>query len=257
MPDFNAKKVSKVKAVDPDASYSVEGTEGGSFAIASSKKDLKALMKSDAAVVYDEKKGKLYLNANGEEKGWGAKKVGGLIAKFKGKPELSADFFDGLSAHGDAVTGGGPRGYQDPRITLVDADDGGGNKGQGDTKDQIASYRETLSDSEEAALLVDFTLEPSKTLKRVIKDGKKEGYVFDRNELAEELEEMDNGGAFTDIELDAAAMQSLFSQGGEQERNSNGGECPCQEEAHDEPWGRCPGMRPMRKWLFGNHNQNG
>ena len=32
------------------------------------------------------------------------------------------------------------------------------------------------------------------------------------------------------------------------------GKCPeqrCQEEAHDEPWGRCPGMRPMRKWLFG------
>ena len=24
-----------------------------------------------------------------------------------------------------------------------------------------------------------------------------------------------------------------------------------EEEAHDEPWGRCPGMRPMRKWLFG------
>ena len=96
MPDFNAKKVSKVKAVDPDASYSVEGTEGGSFAIASSKKDLKALMKSDADVVYDEKKGKLYLNENGTAKGWGAKKIGGLIAKFKGKPELSADFFNGL-----------------------------------------------------------------------------------------------------------------------------------------------------------------
>ena len=98
MPDFNAKKVSKVKAVDPDASYSVEGTEGGSFAIASSKKDLKALMKSDAAVVYDETKGKLYLNANGEEKGWGKKKVGGLIARFKGKPELSADHFEGLES---------------------------------------------------------------------------------------------------------------------------------------------------------------
>ncbi|WP_156097945.1 hypothetical protein [Synechococcus sp. KORDI-100] len=196
MPDFNAKKVSKVKAVDPDASYSVEGTEGGSFAIASSKKDLKALMKSDADVVYDEKKGKLYLNENGTAKGWGAKKIGGLIAKFKGKPELSVDFFDGLSAHGDAVTSGG------------------GNKGQGDTKDQIASYRETLSDSEEAALLVDFTLEPSKTLKRVIKDGKKEGYVFDRDELAEELDEMNKGGAFDDIELDSVAMQSLFSQGG-------------------------------------------
>ena len=208
MAAFTPKKVSKVKAVDPDASYSVEGTEGGSFAIASSKKDLKALMKSDAAVVYDEGKGKLYLNANGEEKGWGAKKVGGLIAKFKGKPELSADFFDGLSAHGDAVTGGG-------------GNKGAGSK-DGDTKDQIASYRETLTESEEAALLVDFTLEPKKALKRVMKDGKKEGYVFDRDELAEELEEMDKGGAFTDIELDAAAMEAMFSQGGEQEHNGGG-----------------------------------
>ena len=205
MPDFNAKKVSKVKGVDPDSSFSIDGLDNGSFAIASSKKELKQLMTSDAAVVYDEKKGKLYLNENGTAKGWGAKKVGGLIAKFKGKPELSADFFDGLSAHGDAVTSGG------------------GNKGQGDTKDQIASYRETLSDSEEAALLVDFTLEPKKALKRVIKDGKKEGYVFDRNELAEELDEMNNGGAFDDIELDAVAMQSLFSRGGEQEQDRDSG----------------------------------
>ena len=99
-----------------DASYSVEGADGGSFAIASSKKELKALTRSDAAVVYYEKKGKLYLNDNGTAKGWGAKKVGGLIAKFKSKPELSAEQFDGLSDHGDAVTGGG-------------------SKGQGDTKD--------------------------------------------------------------------------------------------------------------------------
>ena len=154
MAAFTPKKVSKVKGFDADASYSVEGVDAGSFAIASSKKELKQLMTSDAAVVYDEKKGRLYLNDNGTAKGWGAKKVGGLIAKFKSKPELSADNFDGLSAHSDAVTGGG------------------GNKGQGDTKDQIASYRETLSDSEEAALLVDFTLEPSKALKAVIKDGK-------------------------------------------------------------------------------------
>ena len=53
MAEFNAKKVSKVKAVDPDDSYSVEGADGGSFAIASSKKELKQLMKSDADVVYD------------------------------------------------------------------------------------------------------------------------------------------------------------------------------------------------------------
>ena len=187
-----------------DASYSVEGADGGSFAIASSKKELKALTRSDAAVVYYEKKGKLYLNDNGTAKGWGAKKVGGLIAKFKSKPELSADHFDGLSAHSDAVTGGG-------------------NKGQGDTKDQIASYRETLSDSEEAALLVDFTLEPSKALKAVIKDGKKDGYIFDSDELAEELEEMNKGGSFSDIELDAAAMEAMFSQGGEQEHRGQMG----------------------------------
>ena len=205
MAEFNAKKVSKVKGVDADASYSVEGADGGSFAIASSKKELKALMKSDADVVYDEKKGKLYLNDNGTAKGWGKKKVGGLIAKFKGKPELSADLFDGLSAHSDAVTGGG------------------GNKGQGDTKDQIASYRATLTDSQEADLLVDFTLEPKQALKRVIKDGKKDGYFFDRDELAEELEEMNKGGSFSDIELDAAAMEAMFSQGGKQEQGANEG----------------------------------
>ena len=116
------------------------------------------------------------------------------------EPELSVDFFDGHSAHkDDAVTGSG------------------GSQSKGDTKEQIASYRETLSDSEEAALLVDFTLEPKKALKRVIKDGKKEGYVFDRDELAEELDEMNKGGAFDDIELDSVAMQSLFSQVGKME----------------------------------------
>ena len=198
------KKVSKVKGFDTDASYSVEGVDAGSFAIASNKKELKQLMTSDADVVYDEKKGKLFLNDNGTAKGWGAKKVGGLIAKFKSKPELSADHFDGLSAHSDSVTSGG-------------------SNGQGDTKDQIASYRATLSDSEEAALFVDFTLEPKKALKRVIKDGEKDGYIFDRDELAEALVAMNNGGAFSDIELDAAAMEAMFAQDGKQEQYRKSG----------------------------------
>ena len=34
-------------------------------------------------------------------------------------------------------------------------------------------------------------------------------------------------------------------------KKCSSGTSKCQEEAHDEPWGRCPGMRPMRKWLFG------
>jgi len=205
MLEFNAKKPSKVKTVDSDARYSVEGTDGGSFAIASSKKELKALMKSDAEVVYDESKGKLFLNENGTAKGWGKKKVGGLLATFKGKPELSADHFEGLSAYEDAVTSGG------------------GGKSKGDIKDKIGSYRDTLSDSEEADLLVDFTLEPKKALKRAVKDAKKEGYVFDPDELGDALEEMDKGGAFTDIELDAVAMEALFSQGGEQNQQRKAG----------------------------------
>ena len=44
-----------------------------------------------------------------------------------------------------------------------------------------------MTDSEEAALLVDFTLEPKKALKRVFEDDKNEAYIFDNDELPEEL----------------------------------------------------------------------
>ena len=70
---------------------------------------------------------------------------------------------------------------------------------------------------------MDFTLEPKKALKRAVKDAKKDGYVFDPDELGDALEEMDKAGAFTDIELDAAAMEALFSQGGEQLQGRLGG----------------------------------
>ena len=59
------------------------------------------------------------------------------------------------------------------------------------------------------------------------------------------LNQMDEEEEFDDIELDAVALAAIA--GGDRGRN---GIC-CQEEAHDEPWGRCPGMRPMRKWYFG------
>ena len=116
-------------------------------------------MKSDADVVYDESKGKLYLNDNGTAKGWGAKKVGGLIARFKGKPELSVDHFEGLSAHkDDAITGG-------------------------DIKDQITAARERLSDTKVSELYSETLIDPQKGLKSIIKAGKKEGYKFDKVEL--------------------------------------------------------------------------
>ena len=191
MTEFNAQKVSKIKAVSPDDSFSVEGTKGGTFAIASSKKELKQLMKSDADVVYDERKGKLFLNDNGTAKGWGAKKVGGLVAKFKGKPELSADHFDGLTAHGgDAITG------------------------EGDIKDQIATLRESLSDADESKLYGETLINPTKGIERIRKAAKKEGYLFDKAELGDALNEMNQAGAFVDIELDDAALASLLGNAG-------------------------------------------
>ena len=194
MAEFNAQKVTKVSkgaAADPDASFSVEGTDGGTFAIASSKKELKQLIKSDADVVYDERKGKLYFNDNGAKKGWGEKKDGGLVAKFKGKPELSADHFDGLTTHeSDAITGGE------------------------DIKDQIALAREGLSDADESELYGEILINPKKGLKSIKKAAKKEGYLFDKDELADALDEMDQAGAFVSVELDDASLEALLGSGG-------------------------------------------
>ena len=198
-------KVSKVKNHHGDAIYSIDelGSFEGSFAIASSKRELKALMKSDADVVYDEKKGKLYLNDNGTANGWGVKKVSGLLAAFKGKPELTADNFEGLSAHkGDAITGGG------------------GKKG-GDIKEQIASLREGLSESKVSELYGETLIDPKRGLKSIAKVGKKEGYKFNKKELGAALDEMNDAKAFSDVELDAAALQTLMGQGGEQLQGAN------------------------------------
>ena len=207
--EFNAKKVAKIKAVDPDDSYSIKGIGGGSFAIASSKKELKQLMKSDADVVYFESKGQLFLNENGSKKGWGKKKVGGLLAKFKGKPELSADHFEGLSTHkGDAITGGGGK-------------KGGGKKG-GDIKDQIAALSDELGDDKMSELYGETLIDPKKGLKSIAKAGKKEGYKFDKAELGAALDEMDDSGAFSSVELDDSALTALMGMGGEQQVLSGG-----------------------------------
>ena len=152
-------------------------------------------MKSDAEVVYDESKGKLFLNENGTAKGWGKKKVGGLLATFKGKPELSADNFEGLSAHkGDAITGGGSK--------------------DGDIKDEIASLREGLSDAKVSQLYGETLIDPKKGLKSIAKAGKKEGYEFDKDELEDALNEMQQAGDFVDIELDDVALTSLLDMNG-------------------------------------------
>ena len=55
--------------------------------------------------------------------------------------------------------------------------------------------------------------------------------------------------ALDDEEIDIEMTPEMLSS------VAGGEKCmDCQEEAHDEPWGRCPGMRPMRRWLFGGVN---
>jgi hypothetical protein len=191
MAEFTAKKVSKVKGFDADSSFSIEGMDTGTFAIATSKQELKQLMTSDADVVYDEKKGKLYLNENGEENGWGAKKVGGLLAKLKGKPELSAEGFDGITAHQETSTNTG-----------------------GDFASEFQTYRDGLSDAKESKLYSEALINPKKGVKKIAKDAKKVGYEFDKDELGEALDEMNQQGAFIDVEADAAALDAMVGQGG-------------------------------------------
>ena len=184
-------QVSTIKGFNPDDTFNLEGIDDGTFAIASSKKELKQLKKSDADVVYDEKKGKLYINGNGTKKGWGKDDHDGLIAKFKGKPELSADNFDGLSTHeSDSITGGE------------------------DIKDQITTFREGLSDADESKLYGETLINPTKGIKRIRKAAKKEGYSFDKAELGDALNEMDQAGEFFDVELDDAALASLLGKAG-------------------------------------------
>ena len=68
----------------------------------------------------------------------------------------------------------------------------------------------------------------------------KQGITLNQEEVIAFVDEMDEDEL--DIELTPEMLTSI--SGGKHA-------CKCQEEAHDEPWGRCPGMRPMRKWLFG------
>ena len=58
-----------------------------SYKPARNKKALAKLAKKDIDFLYDEKKGCLYFNENGADKGFGD---GGIIAVLKGAPELDS-----------------------------------------------------------------------------------------------------------------------------------------------------------------------
>ena len=67
-------------------SFGIDGS--ATFAVGKSKKIVKKkLSKFDTDFIYDKKKGGLYFNENGSEKGFGD---GGIIAILKGAPDLTA-----------------------------------------------------------------------------------------------------------------------------------------------------------------------
>jgi len=89
-----------------------------------------------------------------------------------------------------------------------------------------------------------FTSDPEASFQRMVDIAAEKGVTLTVDEVKGFLKQMDEESEFDDIELDLVALAAVA---GGHHRHGN---C-CQEEAHDEPWGRCPGMRPMRKWLFG------
>ena len=90
-----------------------------------------------------------------------------------------------------------------------------------------------------------FTSDPEASFQRMVDIAAEKGMTLTVDEVKGFLKQMDEESEFDDIELDAVALAAIAGGG------SGGRNGCCQEEAHDEPWGRCPGMRPMRKWLFG------
>ena len=93
-----------------------------------------------------------------------------------------------------------------------------------------------------------FTSDPEASFQRMVDIAAEKGMTLTVDEVKGFLKQMDEESEFDDLELDAVALAAIA--GGGTGRSREDGQC-CQEEAHDEPWGRCPGMRPMRKWLFG------
>ena len=90
----NKKSADKITNYDSSAdileidavSFGIDGS--ASFASGNDTKAVKKLAKQDFDFLYDEKKGGLYFNENGSDRGFGD---GGIIAILKGAPELNSD----------------------------------------------------------------------------------------------------------------------------------------------------------------------
>ena len=70
-------------------------------AVAETKKELKSAAKDDASIIYDQDKGKVFYDANGDKKGFG--NDGGQILKLKGSPELDEEDFSYLDEKAESI----------------------------------------------------------------------------------------------------------------------------------------------------------
>ena len=89
---FDSSQGDKI-GVSAEAFFLLLGADEITFASASTKAELKQLKKGHYNVVYFEKNGRLFLNGNSENKGWGSSDQGGRLAILKGAPLLSVDDF--------------------------------------------------------------------------------------------------------------------------------------------------------------------
>ena len=94
---FGTKNEDQIKDFDPEAGDSIL-LDNDLFGLGKkiklksygSRNKVKKAAKSKNDFLYDEKKGLLYFNENGKQKGWGD---GGLFTKLQGAPDLGADVF--------------------------------------------------------------------------------------------------------------------------------------------------------------------
>ena len=114
------------------------------------------------------------------------------------------------------------------------------------TLEEFRALRAQVPMDTQKELFILLTGDPQASFQRMVEIAAEQGMTITVDEVKGFLSAMDEEDEFDDIELDPIALTAIAGGHG-------GGEAcaRCQEEAHDEPWGRCPGMRPMRKWLFG------
>ena len=117
------------------------------------------------------------------------------------------------------------------------------------TLEEFKALRDGVPAEVQAELYKLMTADPDASIRRMVEIAAEKGMTVTAEEVRGFLRQMDEDDEFDDFELDIVALAAIAGGGGDPDRSC------CQEEAHDEPWGRCPGMRPMRKWLFGGSPQ--